>query len=110
MLWLVLNFLKRCINLFVKIVGEMQCTSLPLPRKINIFVKGHVSAAVGVGVAAGVIGLGMALVLGYRAARWIKSKYRWWMAPAGAAAAGYVIIIIVTYDTGICYNSEVCVL
>ena len=28
-------FLKRCINLFVKIVGEMQCTSLPLPLKNN---------------------------------------------------------------------------
>jgi hypothetical protein len=35
--------------------------------------------------------VGMAAVLGYRAARWIRSKYRWWMAPAGAAAAGYVI-------------------
>ena len=41
-------------------------------------------------MAAGVIGLGMAAVLGYRAARWLKAKYRWWMAPAGAAAAGYV--------------------
>ena len=48
----------------------------------------------GVGVAAGVIGLGMAVVLGYRAARWIRSKYRWWMAPAGAAAAGYVMFYI----------------
>ena len=42
-------------------------------------------------MAAGVIGLGMAAVLGYRAARWLKAKYRWWMAPAGAAAAGYVM-------------------
>ena len=70
----------------------------------------------GVGVAAGVIGLGMALVLGYRAARWIKSKYRWWIAPAGAAAAGYVMAIIVhvilvhativkyTYYKIICYS------
>ena len=46
----------------------------------------------GVGVAAGVIGLGMAVVLGYRAARWLPAKYRWWMAPAGAAAAGYVFV------------------
>ena len=42
-------------------------------------------------MAAGVIGLGMAVVLGYRAARWLRNKYRWWMAPAGAAAAGYVL-------------------
>jgi len=48
---------------------------------------------VGVGVAAGVIGLGMAVVLGYRAARWLRAKYKWWMAPAGAAAAGYVIVV-----------------
>jgi len=46
---------------------------------------------VGVGVAAGLIGLGMTAVLAVKAARWLRGKYRWWMAPAGAAAAGYVM-------------------
>ena len=35
-----LNFFNKCIKLFVKIVGEMQCTSLPLLRKRNIIFVG----------------------------------------------------------------------
>ena len=43
-------------------------------------------------MAAGIIGLGMTAFLAVKVARWLKAKYRWWMAPAGAAAAGYVFV------------------